>query len=128
LRNNLNHQSSFFRKGRWVRTNTKAKGRVDAEFMNCWEYMKCGREAGGLRADELGVCPTSMDKRLDGVHGGKNGGRACWAVAGSFANRKPSGINAAKDKDCSSCDFFGLVNSEEGRDTWPAVLLLRMLE
>lgn len=110
--------------------DTKAEGRVAAEFVNCWEYMQCGRETGGLRADELGVCPASTDRRLDGVHGGKNGGRACWAVAGSFAKRKRSGIFAAKDKDwdCTSCNFFGMVKSEEGSDTWPVVLLHRMLE
>jgi hypothetical protein len=108
----------------------KAKGRVDAAFTNCWEYMQCGREVGGRRADELGVCPAFKDIRLDGVHGGKNGGRACWAVAGSFAKRKPSGKLAAKDKDCdcTSCDFFELVKREEGRDTWPVALLHRMLE
>jgi hypothetical protein len=108
----------------------KTDGRAGEEFINCWQYMQCGREAGGLRADEQGVCPASTEKRLDAVHGGKNGGRACWAVAGSFAKRKPSGVHAAKDKDwdCSLCDFFRMVKGEEGKDTWPVSLLHRMLE
>ena len=108
----------------------KTDGRAEGQFVNCWQYMQCGREAGGLRAKELGVCPASTDKRLDGVHGGKNGGRACWAVAGSSAKKKRSGILAAKDKDwdCTSCDFFGMVADQEGKDTWPVALLHKMLE
>ena len=48
--------------------------------INCWEYWGCGRESGGVNAIEEGVCPAARETRLDGVHGGRNGGRACWAV------------------------------------------------
>ena len=45
--------------------------------LNCWEAMDCGRHKGGKKVDELGVCPASLEKRLDGVNGGVNGGRSC---------------------------------------------------
>ena len=42
--------------------------------INCWEFKKCCREQNGSQIDELGVCPVFEEKRLDGVHGGKNAG------------------------------------------------------
>lgn len=30
---------------------------------NCWEYFKCGREPGGSKVDELGVCPAATEER-----------------------------------------------------------------
>lgn len=47
---------------------------------NCWEFKNCGREFGGIKARELGVCPASTDERLNGIHNGENAGRSCWVV------------------------------------------------
>ncbi len=33
--------------------------------MNCWEFRKCGREEGGAKASELGVCPAYPDNGQD---------------------------------------------------------------
>jgi hypothetical protein len=30
-----------------------------AKKLNCWEVKKCGREPGGVKVKELGVCPAS---------------------------------------------------------------------
>jgi hypothetical protein len=38
--------------------------------LNCWEFKKCARQAGGEHAQVFGVCPSSVEKRLDGVHDG----------------------------------------------------------
>jgi hypothetical protein len=46
--------------------------------MNCWQVKKCGREPGGGNEAQLGVCPAATETALQGVNGGKNGGRACW--------------------------------------------------
>lgn len=27
--------------------------------LNCWEFKKCGRETGGLKIKEMGVCPDA---------------------------------------------------------------------
>jgi hypothetical protein len=78
---------------------------------NCWEYKKCGREPGGIKVHELGVCPATVEEGLDGTHGGKNGGRACWAVAGSLCGGKVQGTFAQKYGNCVICDFFKIVKA-----------------
>ena len=82
--------------------------------LNCWEFKKCGRGPGGKIAGELGVCPATTDKRYDGLHGGTNGGRACWLVAGTMCKGNPQGTFALKYKDCAICDFYCMVRTEEG--------------
>ncbi|MBU0730747.1 MAG: hypothetical protein KKE17_06240 [Proteobacteria bacterium] len=79
---------------------------------NCWEFKKCGRESGGAKASELGVCAAATEKRLDGVHGGINAGRACWVVAGTFCGGKVQGLFARKYDTCKECDFYKLVIKE----------------
>jgi hypothetical protein len=81
---------------------------------NCWEHKKCGREAGGARTGELGVCPASTQARLNGTNGGRNGGRACWAIAGTLCGGKLQGTFAAKVGNCLACDFYQAVGAQEG--------------
>jgi diguanylate cyclase (GGDEF)-like protein/PAS domain S-box-containing protein len=83
---------------------------------NCWEVKKCGRELGGKHSKEQGVCLASIHTKLDGVHGGKNAGRACWLVAGSMCAGQVQGTFAREYKDCLKCDFYKLVKKEEGLD------------
>lgn len=81
--------------------------------LNCWEYKKCGREKGGGKVDELGVCPASLEVRLNGIHEGKNGGRACWVIAGTLCTGKVQGSFVEKFHGCFNCDFYNLVAQEE---------------
>ena len=81
---------------------------------NCWEVRQCGRETGGKNANELGICPAPVEKRVDGINGGKNGGRACWAIAGTFCEGKVQGTLASKLGDCLECDFFKKTVHDEG--------------
>jgi hypothetical protein len=87
-----------------------------AAKLNCWEVTKCGREEGGARALELGVCPASREHRLDGIHGGTNAGRACWIVAGTFCKGPAQGANAQSIHTCVDCELFQRVQAEEGED------------
>jgi hypothetical protein len=80
--------------------------------LNCWEFKKCEREPGGVKTDELGVCKAATETRLDGTNGGKNGGRACWPIAGTLCDSTVQGTYAMKLKDCLKCDFYQLVRSE----------------
>ena len=82
---------------------------------NCWEYMQCGREPGGHRVDELGVCAAATDRRFDGVNGGKNAGRCCWGVAGTLCNGKGDGVFVEKFGNCVKCPFYLDVERHEGR-------------
>lgn len=81
--------------------------------MNCWEFMKCGREENGDKSAELGVCPAHTEPRLNGIHGGINAGRACWVVAGTFCGGQVQGTFAEKEHNCLACDFYDLVRREE---------------
>jgi hypothetical protein len=82
--------------------------------MNCWEFMKCGREPGGAKAKELGVCPAATKACLNGLNCGKNAGRCCWAIAGTFCEGDVEGVFAKKLTSCLNCEFFKMVANEEG--------------
>ena len=82
--------------------------------LNCWEFKKCGREPGGANADELGICPAATDTSSDGINGGKNAGRTCWSVAGTFCGGEVQGTFAQKRTGCLNCDLFEKVLEEEG--------------
>jgi len=64
--------------------------------MDCWEHKKCGREAGGEKAQELGVCPAYTAQA----------GQACWLIAGTFCSGEVQGTFAQKENNCMRCDFF----------------------
>jgi hypothetical protein len=81
--------------------------------MNCWEFKKCGRQPGGPKAAELGVCPAAVSEVLNGAHGGQNAGRACWVVAGSLCGGKIQGTYAKKLVNCWRCEFMNKVKQEE---------------
>ena len=82
--------------------------------INCWEFKNCGRQPDGIKVKELGVCPTPQDTSSDGLNGGKNAGRICWAVTGTFCSGKKQGTFAEKQSTCMLCDFFKLVKKEVG--------------
>ena len=81
---------------------------------NCWEFKKCGREPGGDNSVALGVCPASNTESFDMLNGGKNGGRICWSIVGTFCGGKVQGSFAKKQRSCIVCDFFQHVRTEEG--------------
>jgi CheY-like chemotaxis protein len=81
--------------------------------INCWEFMQCGREPGGVKSVGSPVCPAAVDAALDGVHGGRNSGRACWTVAGTLYAGEVEGSNAKRICNCGTCDFFLNVKMEE---------------
>ena len=80
--------------------------------LNCWEFMKCGRQPGGEKVDRLGVCPASIESRTDGMNSGKMGGRACWAITGTFCDGKIQREFASKMYKCADCKFYRLVVHE----------------
>lgn len=82
---------------------------------NCWEHYRCGREPGGSKVAELGVCPAATAEMLDGINRGRNGGRCCWQVAGTLCGGRVQGTFARKALSCLFCDFFRKVREEEGK-------------
>jgi signal transduction histidine kinase len=79
---------------------------------NCWEFRKCGREPGGRNVNEFGICPAATETRVDGVNNGKNGGRTCWAIAGTLCGGKVQGTFAAKIATCQVCEFHARIQQE----------------
>lgn len=69
----------------------------------------------------MGVCPAAENKRADGINFGKNGGRACWALAGTFCNGAVQASFAGKFAHCVNCTFYKMVLGEEGKDFVPSL-------
>jgi hypothetical protein len=95
---------------------------------NCWEFKGCGRECDGTRATEKGVCPAASAEVLHGINSGFNGGRACWAIAGTLCGDEVQGSFAMKFGSCLKCDFYRMVVKEEGRDIASARVIHDRLE
>ena len=67
--------------------------------MNCWQFMQCGREEGGVNVQELGTCPAFPDH-----------GQNCASVAGTICLERVFVRSEQKYTDCLSCRFY---NSEQ---------------
>ena len=71
--------------------------------LNCWEFKKCGRQPGGEHVNDMGLCPATIEEKLDGIHDGSNGGRACWVIAGTLCKGEKQGSFAQKLTNCVTC-------------------------
>ena len=80
---------------------------------NCWEFKNCGRQVGGAKVGELGVCPAASTESANGYNGGIKGGRICWSLAGTFCGGKVQGTFTDKQASCMGCEFFKKVKTEE---------------
>ena len=88
----------------------------------------CGREPGGARVKELGVCVAASNGGAEGLHGGKQRGRVCWAIAGTLCEGKVQGVFALKYDSCLQCRFYNLVNLEEGKNKLSTSEILLLLK
>ncbi len=79
-----------------------------------WGRKDSRQEPGGEKEAEPGVCLVVTDPRLKGLHGGKNAGRACWALAGTLCGGEVQGTYAAKEENCLKCDFYKEVKDRAG--------------
>lgn len=84
------------------------------ENLNCWEVRQCGRERGGSKVNELGVCPVSEAEAYHGVNVGLNAGRFCWAVTATLCGSRTQGTLADKASACMACAFYLRVVREQG--------------
>lgn len=90
--------------------------------------MKCGRGLDDPQIKESEICPAAKEKRLHEVHGGKQSGRACWVVAGTYCGGTIQGTFAKKYLACKRCDFHGKVLREEGQNAESTHSLLNRLK
>ena len=82
--------------------------------LNCWEFMRCGREPGGAHAAELGVCPVTTKVSANGLNGGFNGGRVCWVIEDNCCQCVLEKTGTHKNSSCIRCEFHIRIKSEEG--------------
>lgn len=69
--------------------------------LSCWEFMRCGREAGGENADKFGVCPAYP------FHG-----QQCANVIGTFCDLVKV-LQTSKHEDCQECPFYNSMHFDE---------------
>ncbi len=82
--------------------------------LNCWEFMKCGREPGGDNTNEAGICPVAEETFANGLNRGVNGGRLCWIIAGNYNSGRVNCFNSKDKLSCPDCEFYRRVMKEEG--------------
>ncbi len=81
--------------------------------LNCWEFKQCGRQPGGEKEKELGVCSAASEIKFNKINRGVNGGRYCWNADGTLCEFQIHGTFAQKQNICRNCDFYKLVKTEE---------------
>jgi hypothetical protein len=75
-----------------------------------------------------GVCPATIETRLNGVQGGYNAGRASWVVEGTMCDDKIDGTFTQKREKCYFCDFLIKVGEDESHNLQlSSSLYLRLL-
>lgn len=82
---------------------------MEENNLNCWEVKKCGRESSGTNIFLYGVCPVAVESSLDGIHGGKNGGRCCWVVNATHHSEKFGCCCTDAFTECCKCTFYAIV-------------------
>jgi hypothetical protein len=76
---------------------------------NCWDIQQCGKGP-----DSPDPCPAALETRLDGTHGGINGGRSCWVVDGTPCGPSSAPCDfARKYMTCRDCPAYRQVMMEE---------------
>ncbi|MBS1113079.1 MAG: hypothetical protein H6Q92_842 [Nitrospirae bacterium] len=96
--------------------------------LNCWEFKKCGRQFGGEKVSELGLCPVVIEISLEGTHDGESGGRACWVLEGTICKGYIHGNFIEKQRECEKCDFYEYVKQQEGNNFLSIATLLKIIE
>jgi hypothetical protein len=92
---------------------------------NCWEVKSCER-CTTISGDDS--CPVCKEIKLHGVHGGVNGGRACWVIRHTKCGGSKQGSFGSKFSNCKTCDFYNMVKAEEKGSFQLSASLLAKLE
>lgn len=72
-----------------------------SEKLNCWEFMRCGREAGGRNVDPFGICPAYPLY-----------GQECANVVGTFCDLVQV-LQTSEHTECQDCAFYKSVHFDE---------------
>ena len=72
-------------------------------YKNCWELNNCHNKE----------CPVHSATLYDGINHGKNGGRLCWFISGTFCGNVVQGTFAKKKLSCATCEVYKSIREEE---------------
>jgi chemotaxis protein histidine kinase CheA len=87
--------------------------------LNCWEYMKCGKEK---------ECPAGIHDAFEGMNSGNRGGRICWVITGTMCGNSTQGNCHQKFNElCKDCEFRLLVKRQEGKNLASTVSIYHTL-
>ncbi|MFC1515613.1 two-CW domain-containing protein [Thermodesulfobacteriota bacterium] len=70
--------------------------------MNCWEFMKCGYEEGGVKAESSGVCPAFPDY-----------GKSCARIISTKCKDDILTTFSQKIRWCRLCEFYNSPNYDK---------------
>ena len=70
---------------------------IKMSLPNCWEVSKCG---------EQNHCIAGTFKMVNGLGGGKNGGRICAYLPGTICGGQKQTTLAHKIQSCFGCSFY----------------------
>ncbi len=98
---------------KWSLSISYKKSLIGRKSINCWDFHNCRFHNifGGNESSK--ICPAITETRLNGIHNGKNGGRACWVIIGTMCGGWIQKNYAQKFISCSSCSFKKMVYKEE---------------
>jgi len=111
----------------WSLIIVQKKAGAHAAKINCWDYKNCGRTIKDRNAKAPAICPAFSHTALNGINGGKNGGRSCWLIPGTLCGRRIQRSCVTKSLACSLCDFKRFVLREGNPDCMVSDAFLRML-
>ena len=80
---------------------------------NCWEIKKCNFGSQKSKTNTATACLVKSSAEFNNTNGGVNGGRICWAVAGTFSSRPPCGEFVHEQVTCMECEVFKQIEKEE---------------
>lgn len=98
----------------WSLVCVSVKEGSNKKKKNCWEFHGCKPIGRRKRFRRSITCPAYIETRLHGMHGGENGGRACWVTAGEICCANIKKTRGTILNTCQSCDFYKMVIIEEG--------------
>ena len=89
---------------------------------------KCGREPGGAKANEPGVCPVAVESRVNGTNSGQKRRPFLLGDSGPLCGGKVQVTFAAKLGNCMQCDFYKIVIKEEDRGLQQAKQIIAKMQ
>jgi len=111
----------------WSLIMVQKKAGMQPSKINCWDFKRCGGNVEGDRAQKLIDCPVFSESALNGINGGKNGGRSCWLIQGTFCGSRIQRSLIPKSLACKFCDFKRFVLREENSNCVVSDQFLNML-